>query len=117
VNAAALALRGGAAVGLGLINPFAALLPLLAPSNNKPLPCAQLLSQVRQAPTAPPPGSKQQPKPAISLEGVPVNKRSSGAGAGSGSGASAASGASAVAPATRKPAPMSPASAAEYKGS
>ncbi len=83
VNAAALALRGGAAVGLGLINPFAALLPLLAPSNNKPLPCAQLLSQVRQAPTAPLPGSKQQPKPAISLEGVPVNKRSSGAGAGS----------------------------------
>ena len=45
---------GGAAVGLGLINPFAALIPLLAPSNNKPLPCNQLLAQVRQAPTAPP---------------------------------------------------------------
>ncbi|WP_027798782.1 AsmA family protein [Paraburkholderia dilworthii] len=110
VNVGALALRGGAAVGLGLINPFAALLPLLAPSNNKPLPCTQLLSQVRQAPTAPPPGSKQKQKPAISLEGVPVNKRSSGA-------ASAASAASASLPAGRKPATVSPASAAEYKGS
>ncbi|MGF6899591.1 AsmA family protein [Paraburkholderia sp. GAS348] len=74
VNAAALALRGGAVIGLGLINPFAALIPLLAPSNNKPLPCGQLLSQARQAPSAPPPGVKQQPKPAISLNGAPVNK-------------------------------------------
>jgi AsmA family protein len=103
VNAAALALRGGAAVGLGLINPFAALIPLLAPSNNKPLPCAQLLSQVRQAPTAPPPGVKQQPKTAISLDGVPVNKSSGGA--------------SAPAASEKKPAVVSPASAAEYKGS
>ncbi|CAB3687699.1 hypothetical protein LMG22037_02806 [Paraburkholderia phenoliruptrix] len=110
VNAAALALRGGAAVGLGLINPFAALLPLLAPSNNKPLPCAQLLSQVRQAPKAPPPGMKQPPKSAISLEGAPVNKRSS-------DGAAGASAASAPAPAQRKAAPASPTSAAEYKGS
>ncbi|WP_027211194.1 AsmA family protein [Burkholderia sp. WSM2232] len=110
VNAAALALRGGAAVGLGLVNPFAALLPLLAPSNNKPLPCAQLLSQVRQAPKAPPPGSKQPPKPAISLEGAPVNKRSSGE-------AAASAPTSASAPAGRKAVPASPASAAEYKGS
>jgi hypothetical protein len=103
VNAAALALRGGAAVGLGLINPFAALIPLLAPSNNKPLPCAQLLSQVRQAPSAPPPGVKQQPKAAISLDGVPVNKSSGGA--------------SAPAASEKKPAVVTPASAAEYKGS
>ncbi len=103
VNAAALALRGGAAVGLGLINPFAALIPLLAPSNNKPLPCNQLLAQVRQAPTAPPPGVKQQPKAAISLDGAPVNKSSGGA--------------SSPAAADKKPAVMSPASAAAYKGS
>ncbi|WP_144143402.1 AsmA family protein [Paraburkholderia sp. BCC1884] len=103
VNAAALALRGGAAVGLGLINPFAALIPLLAPSNNKPLPCGQLLAQVRQAPTAPPPGVKQQPKAAISLDGAPVNKSSGGK--------------SAPAAADKKPATLSPASAAEYKGS
>ncbi|MFL9915622.1 AsmA family protein [Paraburkholderia fungorum] len=103
VNAAALALRGGAAVGLGLINPFAALIPLLAPSNNKPLPCAQLLSQVRQAPSAPPPGVKQQPKAALSLDGVPVNKSSGGA--------------SAPAASEKKPAVVTPASAAEYKGS
>ncbi|PZR50789.1 AsmA family protein [Paraburkholderia fungorum] len=105
VNAAALALRGGAAIGLGLINPFAALIPLLAPSNNKPLPCAQLLSQVRQAPSAPPPGMKQQPKPAISLDGAPVNKPSTDA--------------HSPAAAGKKPAPavMPPATAAEYKGS
>ncbi|MFM0000030.1 AsmA family protein [Paraburkholderia dipogonis] len=104
VNAAALALRGGAAVGLGLLNPFAALIPLLAPSNNKPLPCTQLLAQVRQAPTAPPPGTKQQPKSAISLDGAPVNKSSGGA-------------SSPAATDKKKPAVMSPASAAEYKGS
>jgi uncharacterized protein involved in outer membrane biogenesis len=103
VNAAALAVRGGAAIGLGLINPFAALIPLLAPSNNKPLPCTQLLTQVRQAPTAPPPGVRQQPKAAISLEGVPVNKPSAGA--------------SSPAAVNKKPAVMPPANAAEYKGS
>ncbi|APA84917.1 AsmA family protein [Paraburkholderia sprentiae WSM5005] len=103
VNAAALALRGGAAVGLGLINPFAALIPLLAPSNNKPLPCARLLAQVRQAPKAPPPGVKQAPKAPMSLEGAPVNKSSAGA--------------SSPAAVERKPATPSPASAAEYKGS
>ncbi|MGF6609794.1 uncharacterized protein involved in outer membrane biogenesis [Paraburkholderia sp. WSM4175] len=103
VNAAALALRGGAVVGLGLINPFAALIPLLAPSNNKPLPCAQLLAQVRQMPKAPPPGVKQQPKAPMSLEGAPVNKSSGGA--------------SSPAAVDRKPATPSPASAAEYKGS
>ena len=103
VNVAALALRGGAAIGLGLINPFAALIPLLAPSNNKPLPCGQLLAQIRQAPTAPPPGVKQQPKAALSLDGAPVNK--------------SAGGASSPAATNRKPAAVSPASAAEYKGS
>ncbi|SDQ53960.1 hypothetical protein SAMN05443245_1756 [Paraburkholderia fungorum] len=109
VNAAALALRGGAAVGLGLINPFAALIPLLAPSNNKPLPCAQLLSQVRQAPTAPPPGVKQQPKAALSLDGAPVNK--------SVGGASSPAAASDAKDTRKKPAAMSPASASLYKGS
>ncbi|RKE35867.1 hypothetical protein B0G76_1996 [Paraburkholderia sp. BL23I1N1] len=103
VNATALALRGGAVIGLGLINPFAALIPLLAPSNNKPLPCGQLLAQVRQAPSAPPPGVKQQPKPAISLDGAPVNK--------------SAAGAYPAAGAAKKPAVMPPATAAEYKGS
>jgi uncharacterized protein involved in outer membrane biogenesis len=64
VNAGALALRGGLAVGLGLINPFAALIPLLQPSNNKPLPCQQMLDDMRHAPTAPPPGKLQQRKAA-----------------------------------------------------
>jgi AsmA family protein len=62
VNAAALALRGGAAVGLGLVNPFAALIPLIAPSNNKPLPCAQLLADEPAKPAAPPRGEKEKPR-------------------------------------------------------
>jgi uncharacterized protein involved in outer membrane biogenesis len=102
VNAAALALRGGAAVALGLINPFAALIPLLAPSNNKPLPCGELLAQVRQAPSAPPPGVRQQPKAAISLDGAPVNKESKGA--------------SLPAVAGKKALGVAPASAGEYNG-
>jgi len=59
VDATALALRGGAAVGLGLINPFAALLPLIAPSNNQPLPCNALLAQMRKPASAPPPGHQE----------------------------------------------------------
>ncbi|WP_175923513.1 AsmA family protein [Burkholderia latens] len=46
VEAGALALRAGAMVGLGLINPFAALIPLIAPSNNRDVPCAQLFGQM-----------------------------------------------------------------------
>ncbi|MFT4066823.1 AsmA family protein [Paraburkholderia sp.] len=103
VNAAALALRGGAAVGLGLINPFAALLPLLAPSNTKSLPCSELLAQVRQLPKAPPPGVRQPPKAPLSIDGAPLNKSSGGAASPAATG--------------RKPAVLSPASAAEYKGS
>jgi hypothetical protein len=46
-------------VGLGLINPFAALIPLIAPSNNRPLPCQQLVAAMQsQQPTAPPPGQR-----------------------------------------------------------
>ncbi|MCI0152039.1 AsmA family protein [Paraburkholderia sediminicola] len=64
VNATALAVRAGAAVGLGLLNPFAALIPLIAPSNNKPLPCAQMLADMRAEPSAPPAGQKQREKAA-----------------------------------------------------
>ena len=69
VNATALALRGGAMVGLGLINPFAALIPLIAPSNNKPLPCNQLLAAERAQPTAPAPGQKEKAHAPLSLDG------------------------------------------------
>jgi AsmA family protein len=72
VNAGALAVRGVAAVGLGLVNPFAALIPLIAPSNNKPLPCTQMLADMRNAPTAPPPGRREQVKgaPAYMQQGA-----------------------------------------------
>jgi uncharacterized protein involved in outer membrane biogenesis len=62
VDATALALRGGAMIGLGLINPFAALIPLIAPSNNQPLPCGALLAKERMRPTAPPPGQARRHK-------------------------------------------------------
>jgi hypothetical protein len=62
-----------------------------------------LLAQVKQPPSAPAPGVKQQPKAPLSLDGVPANKSSHGA--------------SSPAATERKPAVLSPASAAEYKGS
>ncbi|MEW6341446.1 MAG: AsmA family protein [Pseudomonadota bacterium] len=96
VNATALALRGGAMVGLGLINPLAALIPLIAPSNNKPLPCTQLLANERAQPTAPPPGQKQKARAPLSLDGT----------------APAASGKAKAAPGA-----LSPAAGATYRGS
>ncbi|QCP49516.1 AsmA family protein [Trinickia violacea] len=107
VDAGALALRAGAMVGLGLINPFAALIPLIAPSNNQPLPCSDLLSQMKQAPSAPPPGKKEASKPPL-------------AGSGAHAGAAAAQGAPGVArkaPPAAGAEPLSPAEAAQYKGS
>jgi uncharacterized protein involved in outer membrane biogenesis len=72
VNAAALAVRGGAVVGLGLINPFAALIPLIAPSNNKPLPCQELMTAMQaQHPTAPPPGQREKAKGPLLPPGTP----------------------------------------------
>ena len=98
VNATALALRGGAMVGLGLINPFAALIPLIAPSNNKALACGQLLASVRTQPVAPPPGQKQRAFTSLSPDGH-----------------AAAAPAGKAKPA--KPAALQPATSVEYKGS
>ncbi|CAM2145324.1 AsmA family protein [Pararobbsia alpina] len=56
-----LALRGGAVVGLALINPFAALIPLLAPSNVSASPCSQMFARMQSLPTAPEPGVKEPP--------------------------------------------------------
>jgi len=113
VNEAALALRGGAMVGLGLINPFAALIPLIAPSNNKPLPCQQLLTAMQaQHPTAPPPGKRETTKGLVLPPGTP--------------GASAVEPTAPAKPSapSREPAAPSggaalpgPANAADYKGS
>jgi uncharacterized protein involved in outer membrane biogenesis len=55
VSKTAIALRAGAAIGLGLINPFAALIPLIAPSHTQSAPCDALIAQMRAAPQAPPP--------------------------------------------------------------
>ncbi|WP_206952281.1 AsmA family protein [Trinickia acidisoli] len=57
VNKTSIALRAGAAVGLGLLNPFAALIPLISPSHEKPTPCDALITQMRSAPHASPPGA------------------------------------------------------------
>ncbi|SAL49234.1 AsmA family protein [Caballeronia humi] len=99
VSAGALAVRGAAAVGLGLINPFAALIPLIAPSNNKPLPCQQMLADIRTAPNAPPAGQQQKAKAAPSY--MPADQ----------------GGASAPKAAAPKALSPTPASAAQYKGS
>ena len=72
VNPTALALRAAAAVGLGFINPFAALIPLIAPSDNKPLPCGELLAHIEKAPSAPPPGKQQMAKPPLAVHGTPI---------------------------------------------
>ncbi|SKC71376.1 AsmA family protein [Paraburkholderia hospita] len=108
VNAVALAVRGGAMVGLGLINPFAALIPLIAPSNNKPLPCQQLMTAMEaQHPTAPPPGQREKAKALALPPGTP--------------GASAESPSTAPSKQPAKPnngvALPGPANAADYKGS
>jgi uncharacterized protein involved in outer membrane biogenesis len=104
VSAGALALRTGAMVGLGVINPFAALIPLIAPSNNQPLPCNALLTQMRAAPTAPPPGQKQAAK--APFDALPAS-----------GGPAAAPPAQATPSAPGSSAPGSPAAPAQYKGS
>jgi uncharacterized protein involved in outer membrane biogenesis len=118
VNAAALALRGGAMVGLGLINPFAALIPLIAPSNNKPLPCQQLLTAMQaQPPTAPPPGQREKAKGIVLPPGTPgASAVEPSAPATSGSKKSSGSSKQPAAPASGASLP-GPAHAADYKGS
>ncbi|KVU86257.1 AsmA family protein [Burkholderia ubonensis] len=64
VQPGALIARGGAVVGLGLLNPFASLIALIQPSNNRPLPCQQMLAEMEKRPTAPPPGVRKKPAPA-----------------------------------------------------
>lgn len=58
VSKTAIALRAGAALGLGLINPLAALVPLIAPSRAQPTPCDSLIAKMRAAPHAPPSGAR-----------------------------------------------------------
>lgn len=58
VSKTAIVLRAGAAVGLGLLNPVAALIPLISPSHTKATPCDALLAQMRAAPVAPPSGAR-----------------------------------------------------------
>ncbi|MCY0388050.1 AsmA family protein [Robbsia sp. Bb-Pol-6] len=61
VNPVPLALKGAGAIVLGLINPFAALIPLLSPSHNTDTPCSQLLAAMNKSTKAPPPGQKMSP--------------------------------------------------------
>lgn len=82
VQAGALLARGGVAVGLALLNPFASLIALLQPSNKQPLPCQQMLADMEKRPTAPPPGVRKKAaeppaymKPASGVVGVPGGGR------------------------------------------
>ncbi len=52
VNKGELAARAGAAVGLGILNPLAALVPLIETGPGKDSDCAQLIASVREQPSA-----------------------------------------------------------------
>ncbi len=56
VNPAVVALRAGGAVALAFAAPVAAVLPVLELKPAPDSPCGKLLADVRQRPTAPPPG-------------------------------------------------------------
>ncbi|WP_034303311.1 AsmA family protein [Herbaspirillum sp. RV1423] len=56
VDKGILALKAGGAVLLGVIAPVAAILPLINMSGEQQTDCANLLQEVQQKPTAPPPG-------------------------------------------------------------
>lgn len=71
VKAGALIARGGAAVGLGLLNPLASLLALLQPGCSRPLPCGQMLADMERRPIAPPPGARQKTKAAPAYLNAP----------------------------------------------
>ncbi|MEK7886921.1 AsmA family protein [Burkholderia contaminans] len=71
VKAGALIARGGAAVGLGLLNPLASLLALLQPGRSRPLPCGQMLADMERRPIAPPPGARQKTKAAPAYMNAP----------------------------------------------
>ena len=118
VNAGALAVRGAAAVGLGLLNPFAALIPLIAPSNNKPLPCTQMLADMRAPPSAPPPGQKQTAKGAPGyMEPGAANPAAASSPSSSSNNAKGAGGAKGATGGSARPGVSTPASAALYRGS
>jgi hypothetical protein len=56
INPAVVALRAGGAVALAFAAPVAAVLPVLELKPSPDSPCVKLLADVRQRPTAPPPG-------------------------------------------------------------
>ncbi|VWC93543.1 AsmA family protein [Burkholderia contaminans] len=82
VKAGALIARGGAAVGLGLLNPLASLLALLQPGRSRPLPCGQMLADMERRPIAPPPGVRQKTKASPAYLNVPSAASSASAPAG-----------------------------------
>lgn len=61
---ATLALRGGGALLLGLINPLAALLPLIETGPGKDADCADLIAEIKNAPVKNTDSASQRKKPA-----------------------------------------------------
>ncbi|CAM2190866.1 cell envelope biogenesis protein AsmA [Burkholderia cepacia] len=82
VKAGALIARGGAAIGLGLLNPLASLLALLQPGRSRSLPCGQMLADMEQRPTAPPPGVRQGKKAVPAYMNAPLAASAASAPAG-----------------------------------
>ncbi|MGV3740818.1 MAG: AsmA family protein [Burkholderiaceae bacterium] len=64
VDKGVIALKGGAAVALGVAAaPFAALLALINPGPGQDSPCGILLAEAKEKPKAPPPGKTKTPEP------------------------------------------------------
>ena len=72
VDTLALAVRGTAVVGLALLVPPAAILPLLSPSHNENLPCAKIIEQMHTASVAPPAGQRERAKAPLDVSAVKV---------------------------------------------
>jgi uncharacterized protein involved in outer membrane biogenesis len=70
VDTLALAVRGTAVVGLALLVPPAAILPLLSPSHKENLPCATIIEQMHSASVAPPAGRREQAKAPLDVSAV-----------------------------------------------
>ncbi|CAJ0811480.1 AsmA family protein [Ralstonia flaminis] len=62
INPAVVALRAGGAIALAFAAPIAAVLPVLELKPAPDSPCGKLLADVRQRPTAPPPGKTYRSK-------------------------------------------------------
>jgi len=100
VDALPIALKAGGAIALGLINPFAALIPLLSPSNHQATSCQDLFKAMEASKTTAPPPGQRMPASA----GAAVARAASGTGDSAAAKATSSRASGPKAPASRLPA-------------